>query len=191
MSIDYSWTHYLNQWGVQHKALTTFLGNDLVYFFIAIAGLWVASRELPGLIHNKFAMKYTFQKFSQIALRFVIPLVIAVAISELISGLIGRDRPFVSENGITLVFPHDPDGGMPSHHILFMVAIATCIAASNRILGIALILLALISGAARVAAGIHFPSDIAVGAILGFGIVTLYLFLISKFDFFKRFGSFD
>jgi undecaprenyl-diphosphatase len=180
MSIDNSWAIDLNRWGLHNRGLTTFLGNDLVYIFVLIAGIWIFAAEIQRMKRESLSFRFLKRAAIELIINFVAPLVLAVGASEGLSALIARDRPFVTLKGIALVFPHDADGGMPSHHILFMVALAVCIRSQSRKLGNILIILALISGIARIAAGIHFPSDIAVGALLGIAIVKSYQYLITK-----------
>jgi undecaprenyl-diphosphatase len=180
MSIDNSLAIDLNRWGLHNLGLTTFLGNDLVYIFLLIAGIWIFATEIQRMKKESLSFRFLKRAVIELIINFVLPLVLAVAVSEGLSAIISRDRPFVALKGISLVFPHDADGGMPSHHILFMVALAVCIRSQSRKLGDILIILALISGIARIAAGIHFPSDIAVGALLGIAIVKSYQYLIIK-----------
>ena len=78
-------------------------------------------------------------------------------------------------SGIKLLVLHGADGGMPSHHVVFMVAVAVMIYSIDRKMGYILLLITLISGIARVSAGIHYPSDILAGALLGWIIPTIYL----------------
>lgn len=78
-------------------------------------------------------------------------------------------------SGVKLLVPHGSDGGMPSHHVVFMVAVAVMVYSVDRKMGYILLLVTLITGIARVSAGIHYPSDILAGALLGWIIPTIYL----------------
>ena len=73
-------------------------------------------------------------------------------------------RPFVQEH-FTPLIPHDADNGFPSDHTLITAGVAAVIYFFNRPWGFALLGLALLVGAARVAAGVHHPVDI-VGSIV-------------------------
>jgi undecaprenyl-diphosphatase len=68
---------------------------------------------------------------------------------------------------VRLLVPHGADGGMPSHHMVFMMSIAVMVYLFNKKLSLLLIALSVISGIARISAGIHFPSDVLAGALLG------------------------
>lgn len=73
-------------------------------------------------------------------------------------------RPFVSGH-FTPLIPHEPDNGFPSDHTLLSSAVAATVTACNPALGIALWVVTLIVGVARVSSGLHHPIDVA-GSIL-------------------------
>jgi undecaprenyl-diphosphatase len=77
-------------------------------------------------------------------------------------------------NDVKLLVPHGADGGMPSHHMVFMVSIAVIIYFFNKRLSFLLIILSVISGIARISAGIHYPSDVLAGAFAGGVIAIIY-----------------
>lgn len=179
MTFENSWVKSLNSWGLNHSGLVKFFGDSLVYIVLGLAALWIVRNELHrNSLKNFGAFAKAIIKDG--ILNFAIPLGAAVVFSELLSKLVDRSRPFVTVDGVKLVFPHTADGGMPSHHVLFMVALATCIHFRDKLVGNTLIVLALISGLARIAAGIHFPSDIIVGAVLGYAVVRIYQWALSK-----------
>ena len=72
------------------------------------------------------------------------------------------------------VIPHAADGGFPSHHAVFMAAIAMAIYLRDKPAGKALASLTVLCGFARIAAGIHYPTDIAAGLAIG-AVVTLLI----------------
>jgi undecaprenyl-diphosphatase len=89
-----------------------------------------------------------------------------------------RPRPFVAL-GITPLFPHDADSSFPSDHTLVGVALATPLVV-RRIAGRwAAFILALGIGLARVAAAVHWPSDVLVSAALAVGLGALASWLVS------------
>ena len=177
--IDTSLVHSLNSWALSHQQLVAIAANDLVYLVILLGGMW-------SLFHSyQYIRPFAFSQFlvrGVIDGLFVllIPVGVATMISELISRLYLRQRPFVSLPGIQLLSPHSPDGGMPSHHTVFMIGIATAIYIYNRSLGIILGLITLVSAVARVAAGIHFPTDILAGLVIGIGFVLITNQIIEK-----------
>jgi len=75
---------------------------------------------------------------------------------------------------VKLLVPHGADGGMPSHHMVFMMSISVMVYLFNKKLSLVLIALSVISGIARISAGIHFPSDVLAGALLGSVLAITY-----------------
>lgn len=175
MSLDQRVVKSLNHWGLHHQWLVKICSNDFVYAAIVIAAVWLLIRvvNLHRPIQNY--KTFIFAVISKGTLIFAIPVGVATVISELISKFYVRQRPFVGMQGIKLFVPHSADGGMPSHHMVFMIALITMIYFYNRKLALVLAFLTLISGIARVAAGIHYPTDILVGILLGWAVSTIYL----------------
>jgi undecaprenyl-diphosphatase len=109
--------------------------------------------------------------------------VISVAIGNglviyLIRHFYERVRPFtaliLSHNLIT-----DTSYSFPSGHTIFMFALATSIFFYDRKFGWFLFVLGAIIGLGRVAGGVHYPSDIVGGAVLGIAVGWL-VYLVSK-----------
>lgn len=141
------------------------------------------------LIEPKFFCR---SLFAQGLFFLVIPVTVATLVSEAISAVIPRKRPFAAMEQIHLLVPHKADGGMPSHHVVFMAAIAFSIYKVNRNLGGALLGVTIGSGIGRIAAGIHYPTDVLVGIFLSGSTVLLCQFVIGKAiskDSYQIFGS--
>lgn len=174
MSIDASLVRTLNSWGEHHRSLVRVCSNDLVYVVILLAALWFVAKTLRAHPLRSGWKDLARNLFAKGLAIFAIPAGTAILISESISAIYIRQRPFVADSHVKLLVPHGADGGMPSHHIVFMVAIVVSIYFYDRRFATFLALLTVLTGIARVVAGIHYPSDIIAGAILGAGIVYLY-----------------
>ncbi len=89
-------------------------------------------------------------------------------------------RPFAAGGFVPLV-PHAPDNSFPSDHALLGGSLAAAVYPFNKPLGIALFALTLLVGAARVAAGVHYPIDIIGGlAIAAASAAVAHLFFRQK-----------
>ncbi len=79
--------------------------------------------------------------------------------------ILPRSRPFVN-NDVNLLFEHNTSS-FPSGHVAFFFAISTIVYFYNRKLGGVFFLASFLIVTARVFSGIHWPSDIFAGAIVG------------------------
>jgi undecaprenyl-diphosphatase len=79
-----------------------------------------------------------------------------------------RARPFAAHEGVVkLVERMVDEKSFPSAHATIAFALAGSIAFRNRRWGNALLVLAALVAFGRVAAGVHYPSDVVGGAVIG------------------------
>ena len=90
---------------------------------------------------------------------------------KILNRLIESPRPFMV-NDIAPLFSHSADNGFPSEHVLFAIVIASVIFAYNRKLGVALAILGLVVGSARVIANVHHPIDVIGG--IGIALISVF-----------------
>jgi undecaprenyl-diphosphatase len=94
--------------------------------------------------------------------------VFALVVGQLISRIVDRPRPFVAHPGSVHLFaPHVADAGFPSDHATAAFAIAVAIMLRDRRWGGVVVGLAVLIAVGRVAMGVHYPSDVLAGALLG------------------------
>ena len=90
----------------------------------------------------------------------------AWVLARILKILINTERPFAALGDTTPLFlDHSPS--MPSGHATFFMALAVSIFFYNKKIGYLFIFCALIISVARIIAGVHFPSDILGGFVLG------------------------
>lgn len=93
---------------------------------------------------------------------------LGLALAQVISGLVGRSRPFVADpSGVHVFAHHAADASFPSDHATAAVAIAVAILLRKRAWGIAALAVAMVVSIGRIALGLHYPSDVLAGTVLG------------------------
>jgi len=98
--------------------------------------------------------------------------IVAFAVGLVLERILSRPRPFV-ELGFVPLFPHAPDSSFPSDHTLVGVALVGPMLWRSPKLGIWLLVWALLVGFARVAAGVHYPTDILGSASLALALAVV------------------
>jgi undecaprenyl-diphosphatase len=151
----------------------------------------------PNFLHDplKFAASdLVFVIVAMVALTFLIPwrahrlerrtgAVLATAAAGLalllvmpISNAVDRMRPFVAHPHAKLLISHGRDPGFPSDHATAAFAMAMALWLYDRTIGAIAFVLAAIVAFARVYVGVHYPSDVVGGALIGMA-VALILYL--------------
>jgi undecaprenyl-diphosphatase len=97
---------------------------------------------------------------------------LALLVGAILSRLVDRPRPFVADpSGVHLFAAHAADAGFPSDHATAAFAIGAAILLRDRRWGAAVIALA-----AVLAIGVHYPTDVLAGALVGIAAaMTLWL----------------
>mgnify|MGYP003330631570 FL=1 len=173
MNWESSLVHSLNSWGINHQSFIKLIANDFVYIAIALGLLTFLYDQIRYATKPFFSPLNIRVLITDGLLNVAIPVGLATIISEIISKSVNRARPFVTD-GVHNFLNHANDGGMPSHHMVFTIALAYCVIGFHRNIGIIILTMALISGIGRMAAGIHYPTDLIVG--IAVGLVVPYLF---------------
>jgi undecaprenyl-diphosphatase len=87
-------------------------------------------------------------------------------IVEFIRFLWQRQRPLLVEPNVNVLFANATPS-FPSGHAAFAFGLATIVYLYNKKWGVVFFILAFLVSIARVFVGVHWPSDILVGAIIG------------------------
>ena len=116
-----------------------------------------------------------------VLLAFVSGFVARYIVKGLIVMFFPSPRPYVVLPDITPLIakvPSDLYQSFPSGHTIFFFAIATIVYLYHKRLGILFFCMSLVMGIARIVVGVHWPSDIVSGIILGiatgYGMYLLY-----------------
>jgi undecaprenyl-diphosphatase len=168
-SVEWSILHTLNNFLYHHDAVE----DPLLVYINASEALFVIVLALVFL----FANGERLRTWRRAALAAVLSAGVALAIAKIVSELVDRARPFVVDpNGVHLFSGHAADPGFPSDHATGAFAVAMAIYLRNRLWGGVALVAAAVLAVGRVAIGVHFPSDVLAGAVLGCG-VALALFV--------------
>ncbi|MDO5851906.1 MAG: phosphatase PAP2 family protein [Methanobacteriaceae archaeon] len=144
-----------------HTQLLDNIMQSLTAF--GLMGTWVIIILLILLFDN--------ERKKEKIISFIASLIIVFIIVNLIKYAILRPRPYEVLNGVYLLY-HGTDPSFPSGH-------SATAAAGFYILGkeynhlLICILLAILIGISRIYIGVHYPSDVIVGLIIGF-IISKY-----------------
>lgn len=173
MNWEGSLVQNLNSWGEHHQGLVKLISNEFVYIAIAI-GLVTFLYDQIRYSTKPFLSPLNIRVLiTDGLLNLAIPVGLSFFISELISKSVNRARPFVSD-GANNFLKFSNDGGMPAHTMVITIALAFCVIGFHRNIGVIILIMALISGVGRMAAGINYPTDLIVGT--GLGLLIPYLF---------------
>jgi len=158
--MEWSILHTLNDFLYRHDSV-----EDPLLFYISISeALFVATLALVFLFANGERRRSWRRAAAAAALSAGLALLAAKVISELVD----RARPFVVDpHGVHLFSGHAADPGFPSDHATGAFAVAMAIYLRKRSWGVVALFAAALLAVGRVAIGVHFPSDVVAGAMLG------------------------
>lgn len=160
--IDYSVFLFFNSLVKNHfwvKIFVFLLAKYLIFFFfLIIAYMWWFYKPNKKEEHkSKRAVIYT-----------MLSLAWAFLIDQLINLVFVRSRPYISHQDVKQLSVTVDPSSFPSAHSIFVFAIAASFYfAGYKKLSIGLFALAIFVGLSRIAAGVHYPSDVIAGSIFG------------------------
>ncbi len=115
----------------------------------------------------------------------------ALALAQVVSHFWFSPRPFMIGAGVQLI-PHAPDGSFPSDHMTFVwsVAVGMLAGRATRATGCAMALIAALIAWGRIFVGVHWPFDMAGGALVGTaGALAVHLYARPVTALLERIGE--
>ena len=155
MSLDFYLFQLINSWAGQYSWL-----DNLGVFFAKYFGYLLIFFLLLFLIKN-------FKKYWPMVVKaFSAAILARLVIVNIIRFFYYRPRPFIA-NQVNLLLSDEPTGSFPSGHAAFYFAISTVVFLFNKKIGTFFLVASFLISIARVFSGIHWPSDILTGALIG------------------------
>lgn len=150
--------HQINQWVFR-------------YFWLDIFGKFCA--QYLGYVLVLFLFLFLvvrFRKYWKMAVQAVISAILArLVFVEIIRWILPRPRPFLENNNVNLLLENvgHIHNSFPSGHAAFFFAFSIIVYFYNKKAGILFLIGSFLICLARIFVGIHWPSDILAGAIVG------------------------
>ncbi|MFA4845540.1 MAG: phosphatase PAP2 family protein [Patescibacteria group bacterium] len=170
MNIDHKLSHSLfnlarSHWVGRHLAILA--GTHIIWMML---GALIAATAWQNE-----AQTFTMNKQTLFLLVFLLP---AWGLTMLLSKFVNRERPFEELKQKPLIAPFVRTASFPSAHATFAFSMAAICSLFFPSILPYMLGAALVVALGRVAAGLHFFSDILVGALVGFGVTPYAIALI-------------
>jgi undecaprenyl-diphosphatase len=164
-NIDWTVFHAVNSWVATREWLedpvTAIAGMVVPLYALATVALWFAARP------------YGSTRLKMASLSGLGAAAIALGANQVVLRFWDRPRPFVDHPNLTHVLAaRTADPSFPSDHAAAAFAIAFAIFAFSRRTGAAFLLAATLVALSRIALGMHYPSDVLAGLVVGLASAT-------------------
>ena len=135
---------------------TTLAGLVVPLYAVATLSLWFLARP------------YGSPRWQLASASALVAAGVALLTNQVIAHLWERPRPFTSHEGLTHVLAaRTSDPSFPSDHAAAAFAIAFAVLAFSRRAGALFLVAATLIGLSRIALGMHYPSDVLAGMLVG------------------------
>jgi membrane-associated phospholipid phosphatase len=152
LRVDQSAARSLNLWTRRHRQVEQ-----------------LARGAAGGLASAEVALMLSLVPFGQwrATLRMLCAVSSIYVASEMVGLVLRRQRPFATHDEVEELLAHRAGRSFPSRHVASAIAMARIGRSVHPRLGWAMAAIAWLLGLSRTAAGLHYPSDVLAGAILG------------------------
>ena len=130
------------------------------------------------------------KKYKKIGIMVLVALALGSIFGEIIlKNIIERHRPFISIEGINLLIDAPTSYSFPSGHTTSSFAATFVLARNFKKKSIYIFTLATLIAFSRIYLGVHFPTDIIAGVILGLSCGYISIFVNRKIEKASRYRS--
>lgn len=165
-ALEYAWCLKLNRGCHKHELRKLFV----IVSRLGDGAFWYAFAALLPILYGEAGLK--------VSIRMSVVGVTGVLLYKWLKGRLMRERPCVSLIGIVRGTPPLDRYSFPSGHTLHAVSFSTLISAGFVELAWLCVPFAALVATSRVVLGLHYPSDVAAGAVIGFTLAGSALVLM-------------
>ncbi|MSU74351.1 phosphatase PAP2 family protein [Candidatus Kaiserbacteria bacterium] len=119
------------------------------------------------------------EKWELLLVAFTSAIIARAGITEIIRFFYHRPRPFLEHEINTQLT--ETSWSFPSGHATFFFALSTAVYLYNKKWGIGFFVATILMTISRVIVGVHYPSDILGGAVIGITVATATFHIVRKF----------
>jgi len=158
------------------KKINDFAGENSLSDWVGIFGArYLIVIIIASLLKYVFVYKDKAERLVNIKVVFnaIFSAGLGLLFNFIVSIFIQRSRPFEIGLGENIYGSVWTAGSFPSEHTTIAFAIALAVFLTYKKFGTILLVLAAIVGISRVYVGVHYPSDVAAGALVGIAMAYL------------------
>lgn len=146
---------------------------DVVMKYVTLLGEHGIAAIMLGIILIIFAKtrKTGFEVLLSIALAYIVA-------NLIIKNAVGRVRPYDAYTYLMPLVKKPFDWSFPSGHSVNVFAAATAVFLNHKKIGVFALVLAALVAFSRLYVGVHYPTDVLVGAVIGIGFALLVHHLV-------------
>ena len=170
MTLDVTLLYVLN-----NLAGKSWIFDTLIIFLASYLQYLLVAAFLLLLFFSAYSRGHTRYLFWVTAVSVIVA---RLGITEIIRFFYHRPRPFLVYQLHPLIAEHE--WSFPSGHAAFFFAMATAIYLCNKKWGVGFFIAAILMNISRIVAGVHYPSDILGGMIIGILVAYVIFFIAEK-----------
>lgn len=165
------------------KEVIMFIQNNLHSNFMDNIMVLITSMGDAGLIWILMGISLAIsKKYRKVGFMVLGALILGLILGEgILKNIIQRDRPFIDLEGINMIIKAPTSYSFPSGHTTSSFAAAGVIAMNFKNKSIYVFTLAILIALSRLYLGVHYPTDIIAGIILGLTCSYTAMFIGNKF----------